>query len=103
MVVVFGVALSATKVGFCRVDSIGSLSFYSSTLGHVGRPTGGLYAELTGVLRVQSLPALEAHRFASGDAANRRSAEQVIENIESNMPTSSTHRDESPIDFVPER
>src|SRR2546421_12635573 len=61
-----------------------------------------LNAELLGVLRVQSLPA-ELHGLATNDAAEGSSAEQVIENIEANVPPGSTHRDEAAIDVGPQR
>src|SRR6266545_7238966 len=63
----------------------------------------GLNAELLGVLRVQSLPAAELHRLGTNDAADGGSAEQVIQNIEANVPPGSTHRDEAAIDVGPQR
>src|SRR6267143_814592 len=66
-------------------------------------PTGGLNAELLWVLGVQSLPAAELHRLGTNDAADGGSAEQVIQNIEANVPPGSTHRDEAAIDVGPQR
>src|SRR5947208_14809127 len=62
----------------------------------------GLNAELPCVLRAQSLPA-ELHRVGTNDAAEGGSAEQVIQNIEANVPPGSTHRDEAAIDVGPQR
>jgi hypothetical protein len=62
----------------------------ASTLRGVGRPTSGLNAELFCVLRVQPLPA-ELHRLAANDTADRRSADKVIQNIQTNVPAGSTH------------
>src|SRR6266571_823140 len=51
----------------------------------------GLNAELLGVLRVQSLPAAELHRVGTNHAAERGSAEQVIQHIKAQVPPRSTH------------
>ncbi len=59
--------------------------------------------ELLCVLRVQPLPTTELHRFGTNDAADGGSAEQVIQNIEANVPPGSTHRDEAAIDVGPQR
>ena len=69
----------------------------------VGRPTGGLNAELLCVLGVQSLPAAELHGVGAGDAADGLSAEKPIQNIETNVPARGTPRDEAAIDVVPQR
>src|ERR1051325_7492852 len=61
-----------------------------------------LNAELLCVLRVQSLPA-ELHRRGAHDAAEGGSAEQVIQNVEADVPPGGTHRDVAPIDVGPER
>src|SRR2546421_10025887 len=53
----------------------------------------GLNAELLCVLRAQSLPVAELHRVGTNHAAEGRSAEQVIQHIEANVPPGSTHRD----------
>jgi len=55
------------------------------------RPVGGFDTELPGVLRVQPLPAAELHGLATSDAADGSSAEKVIQNIETNVPSGSTH------------
>src|SRR5213592_2729370 len=65
-------------------------------------PRSSRYAELLCILRVQSLPA-ELHRLRTNDAAEGGSAEQVIQNIEANVPPGSTHRDEAAIDVGPQR
>src|SRR6266852_1366353 len=67
------------------------------------RPVGPFNTELLGVLRVQPLPAAKLHRLATNDAADGSSAEKVIQNIETNVPPGSTHRDEEAIDVVPQR
>src|SRR5213079_398756 len=43
------------------------------------------------------------HRLRTNDAAEGGSAEQVIQNIEANVPPGSTHRDEAAIDVGPQR
>src|SRR3954447_11987724 len=65
--------------------------------------TGGLNAELLCVLGVQSLPAAEFHRVRTYDAADGRSAEKAIENIEANVPSGGTHGDEAAINVGPQR
>src|SRR6266851_6126900 len=59
--------------------------------------------ELLGVLGVQPLPAAELHRLGTNDAADGGSAEQVIQNIETDVPPGRTHRDEAAIDVDPQR
>src|SRR5258706_1005752 len=66
------------------------------------RPVGCFNTELLGLLGVQSLPAAELQRVTSNDAADGASAEKVIQNIETNVPSGSTHCDEAAIDVVPE-
>src|SRR6266705_2196207 len=63
----------------------------------------GRSAELLCVLGVQSLPAAELHRLGTNEAADGRSAKQVIQNIKTNVPPGSTHRDEAAIDVGPQR
>src|SRR5437879_268849 len=63
----------------------------------------GSDAELLCVLRVQSLPAAELHRVGTDDAADGRSAEKVIQNVEADVPPGGTHRDEAAIDVGPQR
>src|SRR5439155_21506654 len=67
------------------------------------RPVGHFNTELLGVLRVQPLPAVELHRLSGNDAADGSSAEKVIQNIETDVPPGSTHRDEAAIDVGPQR
>src|SRR5437870_2382928 len=62
----------------------------------------GSDAELLCVLRVQSLPAAELHRVGTDDAADGRSAEKVIQNVEADVPPGGTHRDEAAIDVGPQ-
>ena len=69
----------------------------SRPLTRLRRPIGRFNAELTGVLRVQSLPA-ELHGLRTNDASDRISAEQVIQNIETNVPPGSTHGDKAVTD-----
>src|SRR5271165_3341910 len=101
MVLALGVVLAAARAGFCMVDSMGF--FLLSTLRGVGRPTGGLNAELLGVLDVQSLPAAELHGRGADDGADGSSAEKAIQNIETNVPARGAPRDEAAIDVVPQR
>jgi hypothetical protein len=56
----------------------------------LGRPVGRFNAKLPSIRRVQPLPA-ELHRLTANDAADGSSAEKVIQNVETNVPTSSTH------------
>src|SRR5260370_26596048 len=73
-----------------------------SGLGDFGWPARNFDTELLGVLRVEPGPT-ELHRLATNDAADGSSAEKVIQNIETNVPPGSTHRDEAAIDVVPQR
>src|SRR6266478_4216334 len=66
-------------------------------------PRGVSMPELLCVLRAQPLPTTELHRFGTNDAADGGSAEQVIQNIEADVPPGSTHRDEAAIDVGPQR
>src|SRR2546422_3354102 len=75
----------------------------SRFLSRLRRPVGRFNTELLGVLRVQPLPAAELYRFGANQASNRSSAEQAIQNIETNVPPGSTHGDEAAIDVVPQR
>src|SRR5579863_9205600 len=59
--------------------------------------------KLLGVLRVQPLPAGELHGLGASDAADGSSAQQVIQNIETNVPPGSTHGDEAVTDVGPQR
>src|ERR1700722_15856859 len=67
------------------------------------RPVGRLDTELLGVLRVQLLPAAELDGLGADDAANGRSAEKAIQNIETNVPARSAHCDEAVTDVGPQR
>src|SRR2546430_797141 len=89
---------SASVVGALFCDPLDS-----RLLSRLRRPVGRFNTELPGVLRVQPLPAAELHRVATNDAADGSSAEKVIQNIETNVPPGSTHRDEAAIDVVPQR
>src|SRR5690242_9647834 len=59
--------------------------------------------ELLRVLSVESPPAAELHSVGTDDAAYRSSAQHVIEYIETDVPSGSTHRDEAAIDVGPQR
>src|SRR5215467_15496469 len=75
----------------------------SSRLRGVGRPTGGLNAELLCILGVQSLPAAELHGLGADDASNRLTREEPLEDVEADVPARGAPRDEAAIDVVPER
>src|SRR5215472_8061237 len=75
----------------------------SRLLSRLRRPIGTFNTELLGVLRVQPLPVSELHRLRADHAAERRSAEKVIQDIETNMPPGSTHGDEAVADVGPQR
>lgn len=64
-------------------------------------PIGRFDTKFPGVVCVQSLPAVKSHGIRPDDAPDGRSAEKVIQNIETNMPSGSTHRDEVALDIVP--
>src|SRR5262249_54714862 len=59
--------------------------------------------ELAGVLRGQSLPALELHGFGAGDASDRLTREQPPQDVEADVPARGAPRDETAIDAVPQR
>src|SRR5438309_576691 len=67
----------------------------SRLLSRLRRPVRRLNTELFCVLGVQPLPAGELRRIAASDAANGSSAEKMIQNIERDVPASSTHGDEA--------
>src|SRR5438046_9973854 len=100
MVLALGVVLAATRAGFCRVDSMVFFLLRFALRG-VGRPTGGLNAELLCVLGVQSLPAAELHGLATNHAADGSSAEMVIQYSGTTAPPGYAHRAEAPIDVDP--
>ena len=81
-----GLFASASVVGALFCDPLDS-----RLLSRLRRPVGRFNTELLGVLRVQPLPAAELHRLATNDAADGSSAEKVIQNIETNVPTGCTH------------
>src|SRR5436305_8761812 len=67
------------------------------------RPTGGLNAELRCVLGVQSPPAAELHGVGADDASNGLTGEKPLQHIEADVPASSAHRYEIPVDVGPKR
>src|SRR5579871_3112848 len=71
--------------------------------GRLRRPGGRFNPKLLGVLRVQPLPTAELHRVTADDAADGSPAQKPIQNIETDVPPGSTHRDEATIDIVPQR
>src|SRR3984893_17446314 len=77
-------------------------SSYASTLRGIGRPTGGLNAELLYVLGVQSLPAAELHGLGADDASNRLTREEPLKDVEADVPARGAPRDEAAIDVVPQ-
>src|ERR1017187_8499610 len=78
-------------------------SSHASTLRGIGRPVGRFNPELLGVLGVQPLPTSELHGIGADYAANGSSAEQVIQDIETNVPPGSAHCDEALTDVGPQR
>ncbi|HTK08172.1 MAG TPA: hypothetical protein VL485_13455 [Ktedonobacteraceae bacterium] len=83
------------------LNVVGHLPVIAWALGGLGWPVRGFDSELPGVLRIEPRPT-ELHRIASNDAAEGSSAEQVIQNIETNVPSGSPHGDEAAIDVVPQ-
>ena len=75
----------------------------SRLLSCLRRPLGRFDTELLGVLRGQPLPAGELHRLATSHAADRSSAEKMIQNIESDVPPGGTHGDKAPAYVDPQR
>ena len=67
------------------------------------RPVGARNAELFSVLGGQSLPSLDFHGLATRHAADGRTVEQAIQNVETDMPARGAPRDEAAIDAVPQR
>ena len=80
----------------------GFTSHLESRLGS-GRPGGSLDPELLGVLPVQPLPSPILHRLATGDAADGRAGQQVIQHIEADVPPGCAHGNPAAVDAVPER
>src|ERR1700675_3329895 len=77
-------------------------SLDSRFLSRLRRPVRRFNPELLGVLRIQSLPA-ELHGLGADNAADGSSAEKVIQNIETNVPSGSAHCDEAVTDVGPQR
>src|SRR5256885_2030839 len=75
----------------------------SRLLSSLRRPVECFNTEQLGVLRVQPLPAAELHGLGANHAADRSSAEKMIQNIETNVPPGSTHCDEAVTDVGPQR
>src|SRR5512143_1350006 len=61
-----------------------------------------LSRELLCILRVQLLPAAEFQRIRTDDAAERISVEEMIEDVETDVPSGGAHRDEAAIDVGPQ-
>src|SRR5207245_5862932 len=66
-------------------------------------PSGGLDAELLGVLGVQSLPAVELHGLGADDASNGPTSEKPLQHVEADVPARGAHRYEITVDVVPKR
>src|ERR1700747_2732633 len=103
MVAALGVVLAATRGRLMQGRFHSGSSSYASMLRGVGRPTGGLNAELLGVLGVQSLPAAELHGPGTDDAPNGLTREEPFKDVEANVPARGAHRDETAIDVVRQR
>src|SRR5579872_856900 len=78
-------------------------SFYSLLLCRLRRPVRRFNIELLGVLCIQLLPAAELYGLGANHASNGSSAEKAIQNIETNVPSGSTHGDEAVTDVGPQR
>src|SRR5580693_3872033 len=74
----------------------------SRLLSRLRRPVGRFNTELLRVLRVQLLPASELYGLRADHPANGNSAQKAIQNIETNVPTGSTHGDEAMTDVGPQ-
>src|SRR5229473_3214815 len=74
----------------------------SRLLSRLRRPVGCFNPELLGVLRIQPLP-VELHRLGADNASDGSSAEKVIQNIETDVPSGSAHCDEAVTDVGPQR
>src|SRR2546425_838796 len=86
-----------------QFNDIVAILLDSRLLSRLRRQVGRFNTELLGVLRVQPLPAAELHGLGADDAADGSSAEQAIQNIETNVPPGSTHCDEAVTDVGPQR
>jgi len=67
------------------------VSIRSRLLSRLRWPAGRFNTELLGVLRVQPLPAGELHGLGADHACNGLTGQKLIQNIESNVPSGSTH------------
>ena len=72
---------------FAKTVEKSHAGFLGSGLGDFGWPARNFETELLGVLRVQPLPAPELQRLATSHAPDGSSAEQVIQNIQTNVPS----------------
>src|SRR5580704_1761496 len=73
----------------------------SRVLRRLRRPVRVFYTKLLGVFRVEPRPS-ELPGLGTNDAADRSSGEKAIQNIETNVPPGSTHRDEAGTDVGPQ-
>src|SRR5258708_24527165 len=86
-----------------NLPSISPRHLDSRILARLRRPVGRFNTELLGVLRIQPLPAAELHGVEANHAADRSSAEKMIQNIEANVPPGCAHCDEAVTDVGPQR
>src|SRR5580704_458917 len=91
-----------SAAGLCRVDC-GAFSPWLSSHGSALRGVGRFNPEQLCVLTDQSLKAAELPRLRTNRAADRSSAQKVVQNIERNVPSGGAHRDEAAIDAGPQR
>jgi hypothetical protein len=84
------------------VDALPAMNLGSGLLSRRRLPVWRLDTELLCVLSVESLPPAELHGFGADDAAEWSPAEKMVQNIEANVPSGSTHRDKAAIDVVPQ-
>src|SRR5207248_11240173 len=63
----------------------------SGFLSRRSRQVGRCNTELFRIFHVQPLPTTELHRLDAGNAADRSSAEKTMQDIETNVPSGSTH------------
>src|SRR5512140_3205672 len=62
-----------------------------------------LQAELFCVLGVETLPSFKLHGLGAGGGADGGAGEKVVQDVETDVPSGCTHRDETAIDAGPER
>src|SRR5215813_12008427 len=67
------------------------------------RPVGRFNTEQLCVFCIEPLPADELRGIGADHASNGGSFEEVIQNVDTNVPPGSTHRDEAAIDIGPQR